>query len=213
MVTGVYGSYDPIRGLPEGHGFDDAVIVTDDPDVGGSGWRVHVERRVEHPRLAAKRPKMMPWLFTDCEAVVWVDASFEVLDGRLRELAGVLLGEHRLVVFAHPDGRGCYRREAVFCQDWPKYRDWPLREQVRAYQSRGMPEGWGLFACGVVGWRVDAVSRGWGLAWWDENVRWSIQDQVSLPFLVWSGGWGVGLWPMHQFMNNVLRYHHHDRDD
>lgn len=42
IVTGVYGSYDPIRDLPENHGFDDAVIVTDDPNVGGIGWRTLV---------------------------------------------------------------------------------------------------------------------------------------------------------------------------
>jgi len=214
VVTGVYGGYDPLRGLPADHGFDDAVVVTDDPSLCGDGWRVVVAPRVgEHPRLAAKLPKMMPWLFTDCEAAVWVDASFEVLNGRLAALASMMLGQHRMVVFRHPDDRGCYLREARFCQDWVKYRDWPLREQVRAYQAEGMPEGWGLFACGVVGWRVDAVSRMMGLRWWSENARWSIQDQVSLPYLVWSSGWDVGLWPMHEFMNPVLRYHHHARED
>ncbi len=77
LITACYGGYDPVRSIPP-MGFDDAVCVTDVPDGVGDGWRIHVEPSSDHPRLAAKRPKMMPWLFTDCDAAVWIDASFEV---------------------------------------------------------------------------------------------------------------------------------------
>jgi hypothetical protein len=56
--------YDLIPPVPEG--VDDAVLITDVPV--RSGWRNVVEPSGAHPRLAAKRPRCRPDLYTDCEA-------------------------------------------------------------------------------------------------------------------------------------------------
>ena len=215
IVTGVYGSYDPIRGLPDGHGFDDAVIVTDDPNATGSGWRtLVVPQPGRHPRLAAKLPTMLPWRFTDCDLIVWIDASFEVLDGRWAEFVRFELGRYPFMAFRHPDVRTCYTQEALFCYEWEKYRDWPLLEQVGYYQSQGMPESFGLWACGVLGWDTrQPWARSLGEQWWAQNMAWTIQDQVSLPWVLWRNGWRPGVWSCHQFMNGMLQYHDHERSD
>jgi hypothetical protein len=65
LITANFGGYDPVRDLPEDHGFDDVVCVTDTVSGIGDGWRVHLEKPSGSARLAAKRPKMMPWLYTD----------------------------------------------------------------------------------------------------------------------------------------------------
>jgi len=205
LITGCYGAYDPVRPLPEGHGFDDAVCVTDTPSGIGDGWRVHVEPRDEHPRLAAKRPKMLPWLFTDCDAAVWLDASFEITSNRFRWWVDQHLERDGFVVWKHPEPRLDFGDEASVCWDFPKYRDYNLRGQVQHYLQQGMPRRWGLFACGTIGWRFDPKVKRLGARWYDENVRWSIQDQVSLPFLLWDSGMPFGTWQANEYQNDYVR--------
>lgn len=204
LITSVYGAYDPVRLAPGG--FDDKVVVTDDAHVDAHGWRVHMVPSNDSPRLAAKRAKMLPWMFTDCDAAVWIDASIEVMDGHgLRKTAEALLAERDLIVWQHPEGRTDIRQEGPVCWDWPKYRDYPIRDQVSHYESEGMPEGWGLFACGVMAWRFTDDAKRFGNLWLGEQYRWSIQDQISLPFLLWREGFRFGTFPAHQYQNPWFR--------
>lgn len=205
LITACYGAYDPVRSLPAWHGFDDAVCVTDDPSVVGDGWRVHVEPRDEHPRLAAKRPKMMPWLFTDCDAAVWIDASFEIIGRDFRNWSDKHLAFADFIVWRHPENRIDFVDEAQVCMDWPKYRDYDIRAQVNAYVADGMPRNWGLFACGAIAYRFSPVVKKLCSRWYDENVKWSVQDQVSLPYLLWDSGMAFGQWGAYQYKNDYLR--------
>jgi hypothetical protein len=91
------------------------------------------------------------------------------------------------------------------CWDWPKYKDYPMREQVQAYVDDGMPEAWGLFACGVIGWRFTDEAKRFGNLWLDEVYRWTIQDQISLPYLLWREGMPFGLWQAQQYQNEFFR--------
>jgi hypothetical protein len=186
-------------------GFDDVVCVTDTASGIGGGWRVHVEPREEHPRLAAKRPKMMPWLFTDCDAAVWLDASFEVVNPKFGDWSREHLERNDFVVWVHPEGRVDIRQEVEVCWFFDKYKDYPLREQLAHYVADGMPEMWGLYAGGTVGWRFTDEAKALGEAWYAENVRWSIQDQVSLPYLLWSTGKPFGIWSANEYQNDFLR--------
>jgi hypothetical protein len=213
LVTAIYGGHDTLKPLPAGHGFDDAVCVTDDPTVSAEGWRVVVLPSEEPPRLAAKAPKMLPFDFVKSEVAVWVDAAFEVVGDGFRDFCVDALGEHDVVVWEHPEDRDCLFREATYCQDWPKYSGEPIREQTAYYRAEGMPEGFGLWACGAIVWRNNDEAREFGRAWHQENVRWSIQDQVSFPFLVWKLRPGLTVFPAHEFQNPYLRWHPHHRSN
>lgn len=180
-ICGIYGGFDLIPPVPEG--FDDCVLVTDVPV--RTGWRNVVLPSSEPPRLAAKLPRCLPEDFTDCDASVWMDGSAHVRDGRFAALARELLGQHQLVLWDHPEDRDCLYQEAAHCWDWPKYAAEPLRDQVRAYRDAGMPEHFGLWATGCIARRHTPEMRALGEAWLEENRRWSIQDQVSLPYLLW----------------------------
>jgi hypothetical protein len=213
LITGCYGAYDPVRPLPEWHGFDDAVCVTDTASGIGGGWRVHVEPRDEHPRLAAKRPKMLPWLFTDCDAAVWLDASFEILSPGFSEFVRQHLERDDFVVWQHPEGRVCVTEEGPVCWDWPKYRGYDIRGQVRHYLAEGFPRRWGLFAGGTVGYRFTPEAKRLGAAWYGEQERWSIQDQISLPYLLWRSGRPFGVWRANEYDNPYVRVRWDERPD
>jgi hypothetical protein len=199
-VCAIYGGYDLIPPVPEG--VDDAVLVTDVPV--RSGWRNIVEPSDAHPRLAAKRPRCRPDLYTDCEASLWMDGSVHVLDERFIRLVRTKLEEHELVLWDHPEDRDCFLQEAQHCHDWPKYRDGPLLEQAQSYLSAGMPEHFGLWATGSIARRHTPRMAAFGDAWLDEMERWTIQDQVSLPYLLWRDGIEPGTFGIDQFDNDMV---------
>lgn len=204
-VCAIYGGYDLIPPVPEG--FDDCVLVTDVPV--RTGWRNVVLHSEGHPRLAAKLPRCLPEDFTSCDASVWMDGSAHIRDGRFAALVRRLLAQHELVLWEHPEDRDCLYEEAAHCWDWPKYAAEPLREQVAAYRAAGMPEHFGLWATGCVARRHTPRMRALGEAWLEENRRWSIQDQVSLPFLLWREGIEPGSFGLDQLDNDLVDWMPH----
>lgn len=204
LITACFGSYDPVRPLPADHGFDDAVCVSDTGSGIGAGWRVHVEPVSDHPRLAAKRPKMMPWLYTDCDAAVWLDASFEVLGSGFAGFARAALERDDFVVWQHPEGRVDATHEARVSMGLAKYQGSRVLEQARFYKEQGFPANWGLFAAGTVGWVFTPRTKRFGALWLRECEDWSIQDQVSLPYLLWSEGMKFGAWQANEYQNPYL---------
>jgi hypothetical protein len=199
-VCAIYGGYDLIPPVPEG--VDDAVLITDVPV--RSGWRNVVEPSDAHPRLAAKRPRCRPDLYTDCEASLWMDGSVHVLDDRFLALVRVRLAEHELVLWDHPEDRDCLLQEAEHCHDWPKYRDGPLLEQARHYLEEGMPEHFGLWATGSIARMHSPRMAALGDAWLAEMERWTIKDQVSLPYLLWREGIAPGTFGLDQLDNDMV---------
>lgn len=213
LVTAIYGDHDTLHGLPAEHGFDDAVCVTDDSTLRAEGWRVIVAPSDDPPRLAAKAPKMLPFDFVKAEVVVWIDAAFEVVGGGFRDFCLAALVAKDVVAWNHPENRDCLFQEAAYCQDWAKYSGEPIRDQTAHYRAEGMPEGFGLWACGAIVWRNREAAREFGRAWYAENRRWSIQDQVSFPFLLWKLQPDFAVFPAHEFQNPHLRWHSHRRAD
>lgn len=208
IVTAVFGGFDRPRALPADHGFDDAVLVTDNPDLSPDGWRVIVEPASDQPRLAAKRAKLTPWHYVDTDASVWIDGSCEVTGGLFR----AWLDEHPpadLIAWRHPEPRDCLFSEAVYCQDWPKYAREPIRDQTMRYRAAGMPEHFGLYAAGTLLWRHTEAAKKFGAAWLAEQELGSIQDQVSLPYLLWSCPINFATFDGHEYANPYLRWHAH----
>jgi hypothetical protein len=209
IVTAIYGGFDVLRPLPAGHGFDVAVCVTDDVTLAADGWTMLVVPSGESPRLAAKRPKMLPFDFVDADVAVWLDASAQVVDVGFRDWCVAAVEGADLVAWDHPEDRDCLFAEVDYCWSWPKYRDYPLREQAEFYRAAGMPAGFGLWACGTLVWRNTAESRKFGSRWLTECERWSIQDQVSLPYLLWALKPKFRVFPGHEFNNRWLKWHEH----
>lgn len=220
IITAVYGAYDDVKPAPPG--FDDRVLVTDRRDRAVRrnfrGWRV-VSMPIPgaHPRVAAKIPKCRPDWFTAAEASVWVDGSFRVEGRRFADLVRGLLSEDDLIVSNHPEStpgptweaRNCLYDEAIFSAERPKYVGQPVVAQAEHYLQQGMPRQWGLWALGIIGRRHTPRNRELGLAWLLEIERWTVQDQISFPYLLWRREWRPATWPFHQLKNDYLSFVKH----
>lgn len=213
LVTGIFGDYDTPKPLSFGHGFDDAILVTDNESIECEGWRtIHVKTDAP-PRLAAKQPKMNPFQFIDADFCVWIDGAFFVINATFRDFCEESLGNNDLVVFEHPHrwNRNCAFREAEFSATLPKYLNQAdsLLMQAQTYSAEGLPPDWGLWACGVIAWRNTPAAHDFGAAWLAEIDKWGIQDQVSFPYLLWKLRPRFGVFPAHQMNNPYLGWKQH----
>ncbi len=190
ILTAIHDGYDELKPvLPQQGVRVDWVFVTDDESLRDEstarGWRVVFEpREGVHPNRAAKHPKYEPWRYTDAPVSVWVDASFRIVSDRFAvEATAGLTDVEPIAQFVHP-WRDCLYAEAKESAGLAKYQGEPVLEQAESYRAAGHPEGWGLWATGVIARRhTDAVRRmGW--VWLAETYRWSFQDQISQPFVL-----------------------------
>lgn len=195
IITAVYDGYDTLKPACPQDGVDvDWVFVTDDRamiSVGESlGWRVIVEPRPGvHPNRAAKRPKFLPWEYTDAPMSVWVDGSFRIVSPEF--IYSALLLADPIAQFKHP-WRDCLYAEARECMAIRKYDPAVLSAQIHEYSVQGHPENWGLWATGVIARTHTYAVKQLGKQWLEEINRWSYQDQVSQTHVLRK----VGLRPM-----------------
>jgi hypothetical protein len=61
-------------------------------------------------------------------------------------------------------------------------------------------------------WRNTKEARKFGDDWYQENLDWSIQDQVSFPYLLWKHKPNFGVFPMGEFDNPYLTWWRHPKD-
>lgn len=185
LVTAIYDSYDALKPVLPQTGADvEWICVTDTlpPAELAEGWTiVHEPRPGLHPNRAAKYPKYRPWEYTDAPASLWVDASFRVVSETF--VAEALAYADPIAQFVHP-WRDCLHAEARESAGLAKYEGEPSLEQAEHYRRLGHPEGWGLWATGVIARQHTDEVRYLGERWLAETYQWSFQDQISQPFVL-----------------------------
>lgn len=186
IITAIYDSYDTLKlPLPQ-EGVDvEFVCVTDEPRE-PNGWQLIIEPRpAQHPNVAAKRPKMLPWEYTTADFSIWLDASFKITSPTFALGAiGYAMKDHGyspsgIAQFTHP-WRDCIYDEAAASVVLPKYAGLPIVRQMALYREWGHPEHWGLWATGLTVRDHDvAAVRTLGERWLRTCQEWSFQDQLS----------------------------------
>jgi hypothetical protein len=92
------------------------------------------------------------------------------------------LGDGDVAMWEHPQ-RDCILPEAAVSATMPKYLGLPVEVQAAHYVNAGHPVGYGLWATGCMTWSPTADGDA-GDAWFDEQLHWTYQDQISWPFIV-----------------------------
>ncbi len=204
VITAIYDGFDTLKPVCPQEEVADWVLVTDRPPADSLGWRVVLEPCLGFPpSRAAKVPKCLPWLFTEAPASVYLDASYRVTSPAL--VAGVLAAAAPLAQFVHP-WRDCALAEAEFSAGLPKYAGQPLAAQAACYREAGHPDHWGLWASGVIGrWHTEEVRKA-GEAWLGEIAAWSLQCQVSEPYVLRNLGLRPAPLPGNHLGNPWLSY-------
>jgi|SRR5688572_3783827 len=182
IITAIYDGYDTLKPTLKQSVDVEWICVTDDPYLCGEGWTTIYEPRPHlHPNRAAKTPKCLPWLYTDAEASIWIDASYQVKSSHFAD--EVIHYADPIAQFSHP-WRQCAYDEAAESVLLPKYADQKSIIDEQAWDLRnvkGHPRNWGLWATGVIARKHDRWVIQAGFEWLNEIYMYSYQDQISHP--------------------------------
>lgn len=197
IYTALFGGYDTLKEHLDIPGVDFIAFTDDETLATRDDWRVVVLPPSGNPRLDAKFPKIVGPQSAPLdryEATIWIDATLEILTPAFAEEAVTDLGPDGLA-FYRSSPLGCIYQEAAISVGMPKYAGQPILEQVEHYRSLGHPDHSGLWPCAVIGRsrspRVDALMSDWMA----ENERWTLQDQISLPFVLRQHDFTPHEWP------------------
>lgn len=211
VVTSCYGGYDPIVAPVEQDIKVEWLCVTDQTDV-PAPWQPVIEPRPHlHPRMAAKVARCRPDLYTDADYTIWLDTS-----GRLSQPSSAQrlvvegLDDRDLAQFVHPE-RSDILAEAEVSAGMKKYAGQPCVPQVNYYRSQGYPIGFGLWATGCIVRKNTDTMRRFGDAWLVEMMRWTWQDQLSEPFVLWSQGLHPAPLPGNLWSNPLVSFNYEQR--
>ena len=174
------------------------------------------------PRMQAKIPKMLGYeLAPGYDFYIWIDSSF-VLSHRAAIVWFVeSCKDFDMVVFNHPH-RNSVSEELDFIlrgindgNDYliSRYKDEPIEEQVNLYLSDKEFEDDALYACGAFIYRKELVARPEANIlplWYYHTARYSVQDQLSLPYLAnrlqAGGGFRLGQFAADIFSNEYIKF-------
>ena len=212
LVTANFGGIDPLRPLPARDGVDtfyytDADTAAAADEAATRTWtRVIVPgypRQDFAPRLRGRYFKHQIHRLDEVQRhrwLIWADSSVQFKDlGVFVRSAAALArrpAKQRVLLVPHPERKTIWE-EFRFIQDEMdsgneylqlRYARENMPEQMEYFRARG----WDLRAklwCGTV-WMVEnsePIRRAWD-AWWDQNLRFGLMDQLSLPVILAAHG-------------------------
>lgn len=185
VLTAIYGSYDSLKPVCPQDIDVEWICVTDNSELEQEGWNIVVEPRSHlHPARAGKLPKILPWLYTDCETSIWIDASFRVISSTFASEA--LSHANPIAQFDHP-WRNCIYKEIEELKRITKFKDEipKLIRQEEFLRQRNYPVNKGLWATGVIARYHTPEIIGMGFDWLKHVYQFSYRDQSSQGFVCW----------------------------
>lgn len=135
----------------------------------------------------AKYFKIFPHkLFPEYDYSIWVDGNIS-LYGDLAPFVERMEGKY-IAEFEHPNNN-CIYEEAYSIVSQGKARGRDVRKQIELYRAEGFPANYGLLENSLI------VRQHHNLncvelmeAWWNEMLRHSWRDQLSLSYVLWKKG-------------------------
>jgi hypothetical protein len=197
LYTAIYGQYDSVKPVPLDLGAP-AFLFTDSPETAERatdlGWFARVvphyiatlngDPNITGPMLAHKYWKTHPdKACPDVDASIWIDGSMTITNPDFIQLNIDALGDDDWACVRHP-ARSCIYTEADYSATltW-RYDATAIKAQAEHYRQFH-PPNWGLVATGHNIRRHTPDVLDLSQEWWQENLAWSHQDQLSLPVLL-----------------------------
>ncbi|AMQ00231.1 hypothetical protein AY601_3363 [Pedobacter cryoconitis] len=177
---------------------------------------IHSRVNSLHPRLKGKIPKMMCWLQAPgFDYYIWVDSTFTILDGFVDNMMEFVDEDYDLFLFAHTK-RNSIKDEldyinlkmsqgVKYIND--RYDGELINEQVQLYLSDETFIDNSLFAGGCFMYSNRLIqNRDYNLMtdWLLHNTLYSIQDQLSMPYLIHKHQIKYKVYPHILMKNNFL---------
>lgn len=204
VYTAIFGNFDVLKKQPE-QDIDCDFFCFTDCDITDSDWNVvTTDFSGDTPRFRAKFPKTKPHIvLPDYDITYWIDGSVQLKDSSSVRLLIERMGCNDNLFFVHPD-RNCIYDELEVSMKMDKYKGHGLREQVKRYEDEGYPRHNGLMACTTILRKNSKNNRVMGNLWYDEMSDDLIQDQLSLPYVVWKNNLKINIDNINLYNNEYI---------
>lgn len=169
-----------------------------------------------HPRLRAKMPKMLQWSdFPGYDYYIWVDSKLRMDNPKAAESLVKACSDKDACFFRH-SARNSIRLELEHVIDHlnngsqyiiDRYAGEDMAGQVSSYLADSNFVDHSLFECGSFVYSSRVVQNpdlNLFKEWFYHNCIWSVQDQLSLPYLLQKFGVNYGILEGTVYKNNYL---------
>lgn len=170
-----------------------------------------------HPRTKGKIPKMLQWMETEADYYIWLDSKFKIISQNfINDIIDQIKG-YDLVLFNHPN-RTSIKNECDFVINGMKNNDRYLldryigekmEEQVNEYLKDKTFVDNKLFSLGFFVYSKNLIkNRDYNIMtdWFFHNCYWSIQDQLSFPYLLHKHKTNYKVFEFNIFKNEYVKY-------
>lgn len=208
VVSSCYGGVDALLTPPEQSVNVDRWVMVTDQDKVPDGWdTVHQPRPWVHARFAAKHAKAQPFDYVDADVAIWLDSGAVITSEHLIETCLNALGDADMCLWRHPE-RSTVTDESTTSAAFGKYVGQHCKQQAEHYVRTGFVDD-SLYATGCIVWRNTKDNHHFGQAWLAEMLRWSLQDQLSFPYVTWKLGVTPHTMPANLWRNPWIRWRGH----
>lgn len=174
--------------------------------------------RAMHPRLQAKIPKMLEWRTVEADWYLWLDSSVRISHSDIAAATLEIAGDQPLVLFQHPDRSSISDEVAAMLRSMrngqqyllERYQGEPLADQLKYYLRDPDFIDENLFWMGCFAYRRDAAPL--MQEWFLQNILWTVQDQISFPYVLSKSGLNHALFPGHAVANPLIEWDWKGRD-
>ena len=169
------------------------------------------------PRLRGKIPKMLAWEDNEeYDYYIWMDSNLSPKHPKAIEEMVDECVDVNACFFQH-SARYSVQQEVNFVNEemdkgnnylLDRYRDEKIKDQLNYYlQDKNWEDNF-LLECGAFVYNKDVVSnKEYNIMkeWFYHNCIWSIQDQISLPYLLYKFNINFRMWNQHVLDNKFIK--------
>ena len=173
-----------------------------------------------HPRLKGKIPKMLEWRFTKADWIIWMDSSVKVKKNLdiPEEIIKTSKGKP-LCLFRHTKfssiqkeafiiNEGIKRGNQYFSK---RYNGEPIQNQVESYLKDRTFKDDKLFQMTFFAYHRSMAPL--MQEWFLQNCIWSIEDQISFPYVLHKFGCDYSYFEGNALENNIFTWDWHSREN
>lgn len=165
------------------------LICFTDQNIKSKNWNII---KVEGGRKKSREIKIRSDKYFDYDVCLYLDARFTI-KCNLNEFVNEYL-KSNLAVMKH-NKRKCSYDEGHFCIKISKDKRKTILNQLNHYKTKGLPEGFGLYAPGIMIKRNTKEVNKFMKLWYNEVEKYSYRDIISFSYVLWKNPIEISLMP------------------
>lgn len=137
--------------------------------------------------MSAKYYKINPHeidILQNYDYYIWIDGSIILQQEFINNVLSIINNNHKLINFKHHK-RNNIKEELNDSLTINKYINKGLENQYNEYIADNFPDNIGLFENGIIIRKNDNNINKVFDEWWIHNLKYSYQDQISYPYVLW----------------------------